>query len=105
MIDGSSAWTTIVGCTVTIWPLLATMRSSWVKLDAASRLTTIADKIHSVARTRRGAGAARISAVSDWNSRLRVSGAAVGDDGAERDDFGRSGPRGVVPVAGRVLAL
>src|SRR3954453_17160426 len=86
MIDGSSAWTTIVGCTVTIWPLLATIRSSWVKLDAASRLTTIADKIHSVARTRRGSGAARISAVSDWKSRIRLSGPGLGDDGPEGND-------------------
>src|SRR5947209_10760094 len=74
------------------------MRSSWVKVAAQSRLTTIAAKIHSVARTRRGSGAARISEVSDWKSRITLSGVALRDARPERNNFMRSGPSGVVQL-------
>ena len=65
MIDGSSACTTMVGSVVTIWPLLATTRSSRVNAEAPSSVTIITAKVSSVARSRRGSGVARISAVSD----------------------------------------
>src|SRR3954452_5978679 len=98
MIEGSSAWTTIVAWVVTIWPVLYTTRSSRTNAASTIRLMMNPVRTYTVARTPAGSGVSRISAVSDWKSRTRLSGAGSLRRARERNDFMRRRPGDEVPV-------
>src|SRR3989442_5405989 len=88
----------MVGSVVTIWPVLATTRSSWVKIATRIRATKNTARKATVARTAIGSGVSRISPVSDWNSRTILSGAASLRRVRERNDFMRGRPGGEMPM-------